>query len=119
MTMQESGEMYLETILVLEKKLGTVHSVDVAHEMNFSKAAISRAMTKLKADEYLIIDEDSHIRLTEKGRKIATNIYERHNVLTSFLMSLGVSEETAIADACKMEHDISEETFGIIKNAIK
>ncbi|MDO4198346.1 MAG: metal-dependent transcriptional regulator [Erysipelotrichaceae bacterium] len=119
MTMKESGEMYLETILILEKRNGTVRSVDIAHEMNFSKAAISRAMTRLKNDEYVSFDDEGFVKLTAKGKKIATKIYERHNVLSEFLMGLGVKEKTAIEDACKIEHDISDETFKAIKKTLK
>ncbi len=117
--MQESGEMYLETILVLGKKKNTVRSIDIAEEMGFSKASVSRAVSKLKQDEYIIIDSDGHIALTEKGYELANTIYERHIVLTKMLVNLGVSEETATADACKMEHVVSDESFQAIKNHIK
>ena len=113
--MQESGEMYLETILVLGKKNNTVRSIDIAEKMGFSKASVSRAVAKLKQDAYILIDSDGHIALTEKGHELASGIYERHVVLSKMLMNLGVSEETAAADACKMEHDISDETFEAIK----
>ncbi len=117
--MQESGEMYLETILVLGKKKNTVRSIDIAEEMGFSKASVSRAVSKLKQDEYIIIDSDGHIALTEKGYELANTIYERHIVLTKMLVNLGVSEETATADACKMEHVVSDESFQAIKNHIR
>ncbi len=117
--MQESGEMYLETILVLGKKKNTVRSIDIAEEMGFSKASVSRAVSKLKQDEYIIIDSDGHIALTEKGYELANTIYERHIVLTKMLVNLGVSEETAAADACKMEHVVSDESFQAIKNHIR
>ena len=117
--MQESGEMYLETILVLGKKKNTVRSIDIAEEMGFSKASVSRAVSKLKQDEYIIIDSDGHIALTEKGYELANTIYERHIVLTKMIVNLGVSEETATADACKMEHVVSDESFQAIKNHIK
>ena len=117
--MQKSGEMYLETILVLGKKKNTVRSIDIAEEMGFSKASVSRAVSKLKQDEYIIIDSDGHIALTEKGYELANTIYERHIVLTKMLVNLGVSEETATADACKMEHVVSDESFQAIKNHIK
>lgn len=119
MKLLESGEMYLETILVLSKRNNTVRSVDVAEEMGFSKASVSRAMSKLKGDKYIIIDKDGLIALTETGRKIAEKIYERHTLLTEFLMRLGVDEETASADACKIEHDLSDVTFEAIKNHAK
>ena len=115
MEIQESGEMYLETILILSKQHNIVRSIDVAEYMGFSKAAVSRAMSKLKADKDIIIDNDGYIAFTEKGRTIAEKIYERHTVLTRMLVSLGVDEETAAADACKMEHDISDTSFAAIK----
>ena len=117
--MHESGEMYLETILVLGKKQNTVRSIDIAEEMGFSKASVSRAMAKLKQDAYIIIDSEGHIALTEKGHDLASRIYERHVVLTRLLISIGVDEETAAADACKMEHDISDATFHAIKDHIR
>jgi DtxR family transcriptional regulator, Mn-dependent transcriptional regulator len=117
--MQESGEMYLETILVLGKKKNTVRSIDIAEEMGFSKASVSRAVAKLKQDAYIIIDSDGHIALTEKGYELANTIYERHIVLTKMLLNLGVSEETAAADACKMEHVVSDESFQAIKDHIR
>lgn len=117
--MQESGEMYLETILNLSEEKPYVRSIDVAEAMNFSKPSVSRAMSKLKADNHITIDKNGSISLTESGRKIATKIYERHTVLSEVLMSLGVDEETATADACRMEHVISDKTFDIIKKHIK
>ncbi|MBO4360673.1 MAG: metal-dependent transcriptional regulator [Eubacteriaceae bacterium] len=118
-TMHESGEMYLENILILGKKQNIVRSVDVAGRMNISKASVSRAMTKLREEECIIIDSNGHIAFTEKGRSIAETIYERHRVLTDMLVSLGVSQEIAESDACKIEHDISPETFEAIKNHVK
>ena len=115
MELKESGEMYLETILILSKKNNVVRSIDVAEYMNFSKPSISRAMAKLKAEKYIIIDGDGYIALTEKGRQIAERIYERHVILAELLMQIGVDEKTATEDACKMEHDISEKTFNAIK----
>lgn len=111
MALNESGEMYLESILVLSKKNNMVRSVDVAEYMQLSKPAVSRAIGKLKAERYILVDADGHIALTESGREIASSIYERHIFLTRFLIKLGVDEETAKADACKMEHDISEQTY--------
>ena len=113
--MQESGEMYLETILVLGKKKNVVRSIDIADEMGFSKPSVSRAVSKLKQDAYILVDSDGHIALTEKGYQLASSIYERHVVLTKMLMSLGVSEETASEDACRVEHVSSDETFEAIK----
>ena len=117
--MQESGEMYLETILTLSEEKSYVRSIDVADAMNFSKPSVSRAMSKLKADNHITIDKNGFITLTDSGRKIATKIFERHTVLSNILMSLGVDEETATADACRMEHVISDKTFDIIKKHIE
>lgn len=115
MALNESGEMYLESILVLSKKNNMVRSVDVAEYMQLSKPAVSRAIGKLKAERYILVDADGHIALTESGREIASGIYERHIFLTRILIKLGVDEETAKADACKMEHDISDKTFEAMK----
>ena len=115
MKIQESGEMYLETILILAKKNNMVRSIEVAEYMGFSKPAVSRAMAKLKNDKLIIIDGDGHIALTESGRQIAEKIYERHQLLTAFLVRIGVDEKTAAEDACKIEHDISDVTFDAMK----
>lgn len=115
MSLRESGEMYLESILMLSKKNNTVRSIDVAEYMGFSKPSVSRAMSSLKEQRYIIIDNEGYIALTEKGRAIAETMYERHILLTDFLVRLGVDEDTAAADACRIEHDISEETFDAIK----
>lgn len=115
MSIQESGEMYLETILILSKQLGTVRSLDVANYMNFSKPSVSRAVGILKANGYLLMDKCGFLTLTETGKAVAEAIYERHVLLTGFLTALGVNPETAAEDACKMEHDISEETFAAMK----
>ncbi len=115
MSLRESGEMYLESILILSKKNNTVRSIDVAEYMGFSKPSVSRAMGSLKEQRYVIIDNEGYIALTEKGRAIAETMYERHILLTDFLVRLGVDEEIAVADACKIEHDIGEETFNAIK----
>ena len=117
--MQESGEMYLETILLLSKKQPLVRSIDVAEEMGYSKPSISRAMGILKNSGHITIDAAGGITLTESGRKIAESIYERHTVLSDILMKLGVSEETAVDDACKIEHYISDESFEAIKKTLK
>lgn len=116
MHLQESGEMYLETIYVLSQKIGSVRSLDVAEYMNYSKPSISRAMGLLKSGNYILIDAGGYITLTESGLEIAKKIYERHTVITRLLMMLGVDEETAAEDACKIEHDISEKSFEAIKN---
>lgn len=114
----ESGEMYLETILVLKRRTGEVRSIDIAREMNLSKPSVSRAVGILKKDEYIEIDKDGYITLTERGLNVAENIYERHCVLTACLIKLGVDEHTAAEDACKIEHDISDQTFSKIKEHI-
>ena len=113
--MRESGEMYLETILVLKNQKNTVRSIDVAEEMNLSRPSVSRAMAKLRADECIQIEPDGNIVFLEKGKKIAEKIYERHRVLTRLFVSLGVDEKTAQEDACKVEHDLSEATFDAIR----
>ena len=118
-TMHESGEMYLETILVLGQRKNLVRAVDVAAEMQLSKPSVSRALVKLKNDACIIVDENGHIAFTEKGRAIAEKIYDRHQVLTEILMALGVEQEVAVKDACKMEHDISDETFAAMKRHLK
>ncbi|MEG2233548.1 MAG: metal-dependent transcriptional regulator [Oscillospiraceae bacterium] len=115
MHLQESGEMYLETILILSKKIGAVRSLDVAEYMGFSKPSVSRAIGLLKAGQFVVADAEGLLSLTEAGKEIADKIYERHTTLTEFLMLLGVDEETASEDACKMEHDISDKSFEAIK----
>ena len=115
MKLQESGEMYLETILVLKERFGYVRAVDIAHELNFSKPSVSRAISLLRENGYVTFDPNGMILLTEKGQEVAENIYERHNALCRCLVALGVSEETAEADACRIEHVISEETFTKLK----
>lgn len=116
--MRESGEMYLETILVLSKKSDDVHAVDVSEHMNYSKPSVSRAMGLLKERNMITIDRTGKILLTEEGRKIAENIYDRHNTLTEMLVLVGVDEETASDDACKIEHYISEASFQAIKKKL-
>lgn len=118
MSVHESGEMYLEAIYVLGQKTGFVRSVDVSAYLGYSKPSVSRAMGILRKEEYLTIDKDGAITLTEKGLGIAEMIYERHTLLTELLTRLGVSPETAAADACKVEHDISPETFAAIKKHV-
>ena len=116
MNIQESGEMYLETILILSNEKGFVRSVDIADRMKFSKPSVSRAVNLLKAAGHITVSDSGAITLTDSGLEIAETIYERHQVLTSMLISLGVSDETASEDACRVEHYISEETFQAIKN---
>ncbi len=117
--LQESGEMYLETIYRLAQKSPFVRSIDVATEMNFSKPSISRAMGILKDSGYITIERDGKIDLTDAGLAVAKRTFERHEVLTRVLTSLGVSPAVAEEDACRMEHIISEETFNAIKNHVK
>lgn len=118
MHLLESGEMYLETILVLSKKKPAVRSIDVGEYMGYSKPSVSRAVGLLKDGGYVIADPDGHLTLTDAGREIAEKIYERHTVLTAFLVRLGVDPETAAEDACKMEHDISDTSFQAIKKRV-
>ena len=115
MSVHESGEMYLEAIYVLHEKTGFVRSIDVSEYLGYSKPSVSRAMGILRTGEYIVIDADGSITLTEKGREIARKIYERHTLLTKLLMHIGVGEETAAADACKLEHAISDESFEALK----
>lgn len=115
MQLLESGEMYLETIYVLSQKQNTVRSIDVANYTGYSKPSVSRAVNLLKDNGYISIDDDGHIKLEQTGLEVAENIYERHTILTKMLCKIGVDEETASADACKMEHVISEITFEKIK----
>ena len=115
MPLKPSGEMYLETIYVLLKTKSPVHAIDIATEMNFSKPSVSRAMGLLKKDGYITVDETGGITLTERGLAHAQKIYERHNTLSRFFMAIGVDEKTALEDACKVEHYISDATFERIK----
>ncbi len=115
MHLQESGEMYLESILVLSQKKDHVRAIDICEYLEYSKPSVSRALGLLKAGEYVAVDENGYLSLTESGRDIASKIYERHKLLTDLLVALGVSEETASRDACKLEHDISDESFEAIK----
>lgn len=118
MHLQESGEMYLETVYVLSKN-GIVRSLDVAEYMGFSKPSVSRAVGLLKQGGYLLMDKDGYLTLTESGLDVAKKIYERHTLLSKFLVRLGVDEKTATEDACKMEHDISDESFSAIKEHVR
>jgi len=118
MHLQESGEMYLETIYVLSKKTGNVRSVDVGEYMGYSKPSVSRAVGILKKMGYVITDKNGYLVLTESGLAIAEKTYERHNILTGFFIRLGVDEATASEDACKTEHVISDKTFEAIKKFI-
>jgi Mn-dependent DtxR family transcriptional regulator len=116
----ESGEDYIETIYRLKRKNGSVRSIDVAKELGFSRPSVSRAVSILKKDGYIIVDETGNLELTDKGKKKATGVYDRHKTLTKFLIeTAGVSEKTAEADACRIEHIISESTFRGIKKFMK
>lgn len=115
MQLLESGEMYLETIFVLSQKQDVVRSIDIANYTGYSKPSVSRAVNLLKDNGYISIDDDGYITLQNSGLEVAKTIYERHTLLTKMLCGIGVSEETASADACKMEHVISDETFEKIK----
>ncbi len=119
MRLQESGEMYLETILILSTERPAVRSIDISERMGYSKPSVSRAMGLLKSNGYLQVDSDGFITLTESGMHVARKIYERHTVLKELLMRLGVDETTAAEDACKIEHDISDASFAAIKAHMK
>ena len=119
MKIQESAENYLETVLILSKRNPEVRSIDVATELGFSKPSVSVAMKNLRENGYVIINKEGHIFLTDAGREIAEMIYERHTLLSTWLISLGVSPETAAEDACRMEHVISKESFSAIKEHVE
>ncbi len=118
MKIQESGENYLETILILQKRNGIARSVDIANELNFSRASVSRAMSLLKNSGYIEIGNINQIILTDTGREIAEKVYEKHCTLREFLTYIGVEKEIATEDACKMEHIISEQTFECLKQTL-
>lgn len=115
MHLQESGEMYLEAIHILSTKSASVRSIDISEYLGYSKPSVSRAVGLLKSGGYITVDKDGFIALTDAGKEIAEKIYERHTLLTRFLCSIGVDEETASEDACKIEHAISDESFAAIK----
>ena len=115
---EESIEDYLETILILNRQLANVRSIDIANELSYSKPSVSVAMKNLRQKGYIAVSEEGFIRLTEEGRALAETVYERHSVLSQWLIRLGVNPETAIADACRMEHDLSAESFDAIKGYI-
>lgn len=118
MNINESAENYLETILILSKKLPVVRAVDIATELGFKKSSVSIAMKNLREKEYITVSDAGYISLTPSGKKIADMIYERHELFTNWLIHLGVNEKTASEDACKMEHVISKESFEAIKKHI-
>ena len=119
MAIQESGEMYLETILRLSKQSPYVRAIEISAFMGYSKPSVSRAMGLLRDQGYITVDEGGAIELTESGRRIAEKIYERHKTLTGILVQIGVDEETAAEDACRLEHYISDTSFQALKNYIK
>lgn len=119
MRIKESAENYLETILMLKNKNGFVRSIDIANELGFTKASVSVAMKTFRSEEYITVDDGGNISLTDKGMKIAEKMYERHKLIARALMALGVSEETAYEDSCKIEHDISSESFEKIKDFLE
>lgn len=118
MNIHESAEDYLEMILMLQEKKGYARSIDIANELEVTKPSVSFAMKRLRENGYVTMDKGNYISLTDKGREIADRMYERHKAITAFLMQIGVNEKTAQADACKIEHDISGETFAAILRQI-
>ena len=115
MKTNESAEMYLEAILLLKEKKSDVRAIDVVHYTGYSKPSVSRAMGLLRQNGFITVEETGHINLTFEGRELATKVVERHRVLTEFLIKIGVSTETATEDACKIEHDLSDESFEKLK----
>lgn len=115
MVIHQSAEDYLEVIHVLKQRLGMVRSIDIVNELHYKKPSVSVAMKKLRENGYILTDPDGYISLTEKGQEVADRIYERHQVLTAMLVALGVDEDTAAADACKIEHNLSQQTFECLK----
>lgn len=115
MNLQESGEMYLETILRLTEKSEAVRSIDISEEMGFSKPSVSRAIGLLRSGGYILVSKEGYITLTDIGREVAMKVYSRHTIITELLVSLGVSRDVAVSDACRIEHCISDESFEAIK----
>lgn len=118
MKIHESAENYLETILILNQRLGNVRSIDIVNELEFSKPSVSVAMKNLRQNGYIQVNKDGYITLTDKGTQIAETIYERHTLLSQWLTNLGVDPETAVSDACRIEHVISAESFSAIKRHV-
>lgn len=116
---EESVEDYLETILVLSKRLPVVRSIDIANELEYSKPSVSVAMKNLRGKGYITVSSEGYIVLTEEGKKLASDTYERHTLISQWLIDLGVSPETASADACRIEHDLSQESFDVLKRHIR
>ncbi len=119
MIIKESAENYLEAILMIQKQKGTVRSIDIANELNFTKPSVSVAMKHFREEGYIHVDENSYITLTQKGLEIAERVYERHQLIAQMLIALGVDEKTAYEDSCKIEHDLSDESFNKIKQHFK
>ena len=119
MSIQESGEMYLESILVLSKRNPNVRAIDISEYMGFSKPSVSRALSVLKSGGFVTVSDQGYLKLTEDGKNIAEKIYERHTVLTNYLILIGVDKDVASQDACKMEHVVSDESFNAIKQQVK
>ena len=119
MKVQESAENYLETILMLSQSGNPVRSVDIANELDYTKPSVSVAMKNLRSDGHILVDASGYITLTGSGRKIAETMYERHTLISDWLIFLGVDKETAVNDACKMEHVLSEQSFAAIKNHVR
>lgn len=115
MTLHQSGEDYLEAILILEEERGHVRAIDIARHLDYSKPSVSRAVGVLRENGYITVSEEGLIRLTGSGRRVAESMYERHRLLTAWLIELGVEETVAAEDACKLEHDLSDETFAKLK----
>ena len=118
MHLQESGEMYLETVYILSKKSESIRSIDICEYMGYSKPSVSRAVGLLKSGGYVTVDEKGYITLTNEGKSVAEKVFERHTMLTDFLVKLGVDKDIASEDACKIEHHISEESFEAIKRHV-
>ncbi|WP_079535198.1 metal-dependent transcriptional regulator [Phoenicibacter congonensis] len=119
MGLQESGEMYLETILRLQEEMRIVRAIDVAEKMDYSKASVSRAVKILKNDGYIEVERTGNLLLTKEGEKLAKKIYDRHTTLTSYLENIGIDPQTAEEDACRIEHVISDKSFNVIKKIVK
>lgn len=115
---EESVEDYLETVLILHNRIANVRSIDVANELGYSKPSVSVAMKNLKQKNLVVVSEDGYIHLTEEGQAVAERVYERHSLISSWLINMGVNPEVATEDACRVEHDISEESFAAIKKFI-
>lgn len=118
MKIQESAENYLETIFILQKKIAKVRAIDIAGELDFTKASVSVAMKKLRENQLISVDKEGLISLTKQGQAIAEKMYERHTLISQWLIKIGVSEETAVQDACRMEHVLSKESFSMIKKHV-